>query len=179
MRENLLSPHGLLFLINSKGSFYMHHPTDRITHTMALAGTRNSSMGSPPRRISFLPIHVVYLCAWNVHLCILSLCFVYMYEYTVWVHVHLHVHKYMHVQVRVYIYIYISLYIYIYIYTHISIYIHIYMSQKSCTRLCVIKTATFPGWLQPIWFTTGGWHVTCWLQCVRYIRYYTHRHAGC
>ena len=32
-RENTLPPHGLLFLISSKGSFYMHHPTDRIAHT--------------------------------------------------------------------------------------------------------------------------------------------------
>ena len=32
---NLLPPHGLLFPINSKGSFYMHHPTDRIAHTTA------------------------------------------------------------------------------------------------------------------------------------------------
>ena len=32
---NPLSPHRLLFTINSKGSFYMHHPTDRITHTTA------------------------------------------------------------------------------------------------------------------------------------------------
>ena len=31
-RENLLSPHRLLFLISSK-FFYMHHSTDRITHT--------------------------------------------------------------------------------------------------------------------------------------------------
>ena len=31
---NLLLPHGLLFPI-SKGLFYMHHPTDRITHTTA------------------------------------------------------------------------------------------------------------------------------------------------
>ena len=40
-RGNPLPPHGLLF--------YMHHPTDRITHTSrgALAGTRNSSMGPP------------------------------------------------------------------------------------------------------------------------------------
>ena len=35
-----------------QGFFYMHHPTDRITHTTAfdtpaLAGTRNSSMGPP------------------------------------------------------------------------------------------------------------------------------------
>ena len=29
----LLSSHRLLFLINNKG-FYMHHPTDKITHTM-------------------------------------------------------------------------------------------------------------------------------------------------
>ena len=34
-RGNPLSPHGLLFPINSKGSFYMHHPTDRIAHTRA------------------------------------------------------------------------------------------------------------------------------------------------
>ena len=32
-RENPLPPHGLLFPISSKGSFYMHHHTDRITHT--------------------------------------------------------------------------------------------------------------------------------------------------
>ena len=34
-RGNPLPPHRLLFPINSKGSFYMHHPTDRIIHTMA------------------------------------------------------------------------------------------------------------------------------------------------
>ena len=33
-RENPLPPYRLLFPISSKG-FYMHHPTDRITHTMA------------------------------------------------------------------------------------------------------------------------------------------------
>ena len=32
---NPLPPQGLLILINSKGSFIMHHPTDRITHTTA------------------------------------------------------------------------------------------------------------------------------------------------
>ena len=32
-RGNPLLPHGLLFPISSKGSFYIHHPTDRITHT--------------------------------------------------------------------------------------------------------------------------------------------------
>ena len=32
---NLLQPHRLLFLISSKGSFYMHYPTDRTAHTMA------------------------------------------------------------------------------------------------------------------------------------------------
>ena len=54
-KGNPLPPHSLLLSINSKGSFYMHHPTDRITHTTAfvtpvvgaLAGTRNSSMGPP------------------------------------------------------------------------------------------------------------------------------------
>ena len=34
-RGNPLLPHGLLFPISSKGS-YMHHLTDRITHTTAL-----------------------------------------------------------------------------------------------------------------------------------------------
>ena len=34
-RGNPLPPHGLLFPINSKGFFYMHHPKDRITHTTA------------------------------------------------------------------------------------------------------------------------------------------------
>ena len=32
-KGNLLPPHRLLLSINSKGDFYMHHPTDRITHT--------------------------------------------------------------------------------------------------------------------------------------------------
>ena len=32
-RGNLLPPHGLLF--QKPGIFYMHHPTDRIAHTMA------------------------------------------------------------------------------------------------------------------------------------------------
>ena len=35
VRRNPLTPHGLLFFINSKGSFIMHHHTDRITHTTA------------------------------------------------------------------------------------------------------------------------------------------------
>ena len=34
-RGSQLPPHGLLFPISSKGSFYMHHPTDRISHTTA------------------------------------------------------------------------------------------------------------------------------------------------
>ena len=34
-RGNPLLPHGLLFPINSKGPFYMHHHTNRIAHTMA------------------------------------------------------------------------------------------------------------------------------------------------
>ena len=33
-RGNPLPPHGLLFLINSRGSF-IHYPTDRIAHTTA------------------------------------------------------------------------------------------------------------------------------------------------
>ena len=34
-RGNLLPPHGLLFSISSKDSFYIYHPTDRIAHTTA------------------------------------------------------------------------------------------------------------------------------------------------
>ena len=34
-KGNPLPPHRLLLSINSKGSYYMHHPTDRITHTTA------------------------------------------------------------------------------------------------------------------------------------------------
>ena len=50
-RERGNPPHGILFLITSKGLFHMHHPRDRIAHTNcytsrgALAGVRNSSMG--------------------------------------------------------------------------------------------------------------------------------------
>ena len=53
-RGNVLLPHGLLFPINSKGSFICTIP-QRITHTTAfwytsrgaLAGTKNSSVGPP------------------------------------------------------------------------------------------------------------------------------------
>ena len=34
-KGNPLPPHRLLLSINSKCFFYMHHPTDRITHTTA------------------------------------------------------------------------------------------------------------------------------------------------
>ena len=34
-RGNPLPPHRLIFPISSKGSFYMHNPTDRIAHTTA------------------------------------------------------------------------------------------------------------------------------------------------
>ena len=47
-RGNLLPPHGLLFPINSKGSFICTIP--QTYHSLccgALAGTRNSSMGPP------------------------------------------------------------------------------------------------------------------------------------
>ena len=56
-RGNLLLPHGLLFLISSKGSFYApSHRQNSTYHGLcytsraALAGTRNRSMG-PPWRI--------------------------------------------------------------------------------------------------------------------------------
>ena len=35
---NPLLPHWLLFPISSKGSFYMHFPTDRTAHTKAFDG---------------------------------------------------------------------------------------------------------------------------------------------
>ena len=34
-RGNPLPPHGLLFPINSKGSFYINHSIDRLTHTIS------------------------------------------------------------------------------------------------------------------------------------------------
>ena len=34
-RGNPLPPHGLLFPTNSKGSFILHHPTDKIAHSTA------------------------------------------------------------------------------------------------------------------------------------------------
>ena len=53
-KGNPLQPHRLLFLINSKGSLYApSHRQDITYHVLcytscgALAGTRNSSMGSP------------------------------------------------------------------------------------------------------------------------------------
>ena len=38
-RGNPLSPHGILFPISSKGSFYKHYLTDRITHTTSFVAT--------------------------------------------------------------------------------------------------------------------------------------------
>ena len=49
-RENPLPPHGLLFPISSKGSFYMHHHTDRITHTPVVEHW-------PERKNSFQWVH--------------------------------------------------------------------------------------------------------------------------
>ena len=52
-RGNPLLPHGLLFLISSKGSFICINPQDNTYHSLcytscgALTGTRNSSMGPP------------------------------------------------------------------------------------------------------------------------------------
>ena len=53
-RGNLLPPHRLLFLINSKGFLYaLSHRQDNTYHSLcytshgALAGKRNSSVGSP------------------------------------------------------------------------------------------------------------------------------------
>ena len=44
-RGNPLPPHGLLFSISSTGFFYMHHPTDRITHTTAFVTPVHGAMG--------------------------------------------------------------------------------------------------------------------------------------
>ena len=47
---NLLPPlHRLLFLISTKGLFYMHYLTHKIAYASfgALAGMRNNSMGPP------------------------------------------------------------------------------------------------------------------------------------
>ena len=56
-RGNPLPPHGLLFSINSKGSFICTiHIQDNTCHGLcytsrgALAGTRNSSIGPPVQR---------------------------------------------------------------------------------------------------------------------------------
>ena len=46
-RGNPLPPHGLLFSINSKGSFIWPSHRQDSTSRGALAGTRNSSMGTP------------------------------------------------------------------------------------------------------------------------------------
>ena len=52
-KGNLLPPHRLLLLINSKGSFICTHRQDNTYHGLcytsrgALAGTRNSSVGPP------------------------------------------------------------------------------------------------------------------------------------
>ena len=64
LRGNLLLPHRILFLISSKGSFIC-----RITHTTAfvtpaLAGTRNSSMGSP-RRNNPMTHHTMSKCSYH------------------------------------------------------------------------------------------------------------------
>ena len=46
-RGNPLPPlYGLLFSISSKGVFYMHHPTDRITHTNLCYTSREALAGT-------------------------------------------------------------------------------------------------------------------------------------
>ena len=63
-KGNPLPPHGLLFPINSKGSFYASsHRQDSTYHGLcytsreALAGTRNSSVGSTHRTMSERSYH--------------------------------------------------------------------------------------------------------------------------
>ena len=60
-REKLLLPHGLLFLISSKGSFICIIPQ---TGYWALAGMRNSSMG-PPWRIDPTTHHTMSECSYH------------------------------------------------------------------------------------------------------------------
>ena len=49
-RENPLLPHGLFFSDQQQGFFYMHHLTDRLTHTMAFV--------IPARLLSFLLVAI-------------------------------------------------------------------------------------------------------------------------
>ena len=43
-RGKPLPPDGILFSIDNKGSFYMHHPTDRITHTTTFVYTSRGAL---------------------------------------------------------------------------------------------------------------------------------------
>ena len=56
-RGNPLPPHGLLFLIGSKGSFICIIPQPLYPSWRALVGTRNSSMGSTMKDRSDNPSH--------------------------------------------------------------------------------------------------------------------------
>ena len=57
-KGNLLSPHGLLFPISSKGSFMCITHSLCYTSRVALAGTRNNSM-SPPWWIDLMTHHTM------------------------------------------------------------------------------------------------------------------------
>ena len=72
--------------------FYMHHPTDRIAHTMhdlcytshgALAGTRNTSMGPPHEGSIRWPIIVKYEIK-NVLTILTLIIFVYLFALVPW-----------------------------------------------------------------------------------------------
>ena len=88
-RGHLMPPHGQLFPINSMGClFYMHHLTDRIAYTtafVALAGTRNSSMGPPHEGSIRRPIApwanalTTELHVARMYICMHVIVYVYMY----------------------------------------------------------------------------------------------------
>ena len=56
---NPLSPHGLLFLISSKGSFYFHHPIDRIAQPLIHQLWATTGITRP---------WYVLSCLWMVHI---------------------------------------------------------------------------------------------------------------
>ena len=69
-RGNPLPPHRLLFPINQQGFFYMHHPTDRITHTTAFVA---------PGVVHWLERETVYLMS---HICMYVRMYIFIYVFT-------------------------------------------------------------------------------------------------
>ena len=63
-RGNPLPPHELLFPINSKVFFYMHHPTDRVAQWTQLQFGLFSVPTSGPQLVYQRPWYVLF-CLWN------------------------------------------------------------------------------------------------------------------